>query len=105
MDKKEIIPRIVEKIKTKYKPQKIIIFGSYAWGKPSKDSDVDLLIIKSTKEKHRERALKVRRLLSEENALVGLDIMVYTPEEFAQRIKMGDSFLSQILRKGDIQYG
>jgi len=67
--------------------------------RPTKDSDIDLFIIKRTKKNHRERALQIRRLLREENALVGMDIIVYTPEEFAERIGIGVSFLSKILRK------
>ncbi|MCX6750959.1 MAG: nucleotidyltransferase domain-containing protein [Candidatus Pacearchaeota archaeon] len=45
MNEKEILLRIVEKIKKNYQTQKIIVFGSYAWGRPTKDSDVDLFII------------------------------------------------------------
>ena len=105
MDKKEIITRVVEKIKTWYPPQKIILFGSYAWGNPTKDSDLDLLIVKETTEKHRKRSLKIRKILSEENGLIGMDILVYTPEELSKRIEMGDSFLSKILRKGKVLYG
>jgi len=105
MDRKQIIKKIAEKVRRQYHPQKIIVFGSYAWGNPTRDSDVDLLIIKETNEKHRERSLKVRRILSEENALVGIDILVYTPEEFAKRIEMEDSFLSKILKRGKVLYG
>ncbi len=105
MDKKEIITRIAEKIKTQYQPQKIILFGSYAWGNPVKDSDLDLLIVKETNEKHRKRSLNVRRILSEENALVGMDILVYTPQELSERMETGDSFLSKILREGEVLYG
>lgn len=105
MDKKGILLRVVEKIKKNYQPQKIIVFGSYAWGRPTKDSDIDLFIIKRTKKNHRERALQIRRLLREENALVGMDLLVYTPEEFAKRIEIGDSFLSEILKKGKVLYG
>ncbi|MCM8831842.1 MAG: nucleotidyltransferase domain-containing protein, partial [Candidatus Omnitrophica bacterium] len=100
MDKKEIINRIIEKVKTQYQPEKIIIFGSSVWGKPKKDSDIDLFIVKKTNEKHRERALKVRRILREENALVGIDILVYTPEELAKRLEIADSFINKIIKKG-----
>lgn len=103
--RKEIITRIVKKLKAQYEPEKIILFGSYAWSKPGKDSDIDLLIVKKVNQKHRERALTVRRILSEENALVGLDILVYTPEEIAQQLKIGDSFITQIFRKGKVLYG
>ena len=45
-DIREILNRIIDKIKIHYQPEKIILFGSYAWGNPTKDSDVDLLIVK-----------------------------------------------------------
>lgn len=105
MDKKEIIAKISEKIKTQYQPQRIILFGSHASGNAREDSDIDLLIIKETEEKHRERLLKVRRILREENRLIGIDILVFTPEELSNRIKMGDSFISDILEKSITIYG
>ena len=105
MDKKEIITRIVEKIRIQYQPQKIILFGSYAWGNPTQESDVDLLLVKETNEKQRKRYLTIRRILSEENGLIGMDILVYTPEELLKRIEIGDSFLSQILSRGEVLYG
>ena len=105
MHKKQLIRRIVDKIKANYKPQKIILFGSHAWGNPGRDSDLDLLIIKETDEKPRQRFLGVRRLLREENGLIGIDILVYTPREFSGRIEMGDSFLSMVLRRGEVLYG
>jgi predicted nucleotidyltransferase len=100
-----VINRIIEKIKMYYQPEKIIMFGSYAWGKPTKDSDVDLLIVKKTNQKHRQRMLMVRRLVSEENGLVGIDILVYTPQEIKERLKINDSFISKIFKKGETVYG
>jgi predicted nucleotidyltransferase len=100
-----VIGRIIEKIKMHYQPEKIIMFGSYAWGNPTKDSDVDLLIVKKTNQKHRQRMLTVRRIVSEENGLVGIDILVYTPEEIRERLKINDSFISKIFKKGEIIYG
>lgn len=105
MDKKEIITKITEKIRTQYNPQEIILFGSYAYGNPGKGSDLDLLIIKETNEKYRERALSVRRILSEENGLIGLDILVYTPKEIAKRMEVGDSFLTKVFKEGVVLYG
>lgn len=105
IESKQLIYAMAEKIKKEYGPEKIILFGSYAWGQPEKDSDVDLFIIKETNQKHRQRMLTVRRLLSEENSLVGMDILVYTPQEVSERLKIGDSFISKILNKGDVLYG
>ena len=70
MNGKEVVNRIVEKIKMQYQPEKIILFGSYAWGNPTKDSDIDLLIVKKTNQKHRQRMLTVRKIVSEENGRI-----------------------------------
>jgi predicted nucleotidyltransferase len=105
MDNKELITKITEKIKRYYDPQEIILFGSYSNGRQERDSDLDILIIKETNEKYRERTLKVRRILSEENSVIGMDIIVYTPEEISKRMEIGDSFLSNILNEGIVLYG
>ena len=105
MDNKELIAKITEKIRMYYNPQEIILFGSYSNGRQERDSELDILIIKETKEKYRERTLKVRRILSEENSVIGMDIIVYTPEEIKKRMEIGDSFLSKILNEGIVLYG
>jgi len=105
MNTEEIISKITEKLRLHYNPKEIILFGSYAIGKSHKESDLDLLIIKDTDEKFRQRILNVRRILTEENGLVGLDILVYTPDEIARRMEMGDSFLTKIMREGVVIYG
>lgn len=104
MNKAEIITAVAKKIETQYHPQKIILFGSYAWEEPEEDSDLDLFIVKDTDEKPRKRALHVRRILDEENSLIGLDILVYTPEELSKRMSIDDSFISRILTEGKILY-
>ncbi|MBI5286518.1 MAG: nucleotidyltransferase domain-containing protein [Deltaproteobacteria bacterium] len=86
---------MAEKIKREYKPEKIILFGSFAWGKPDRHSDIDLFIIKKTKERHIDRSVKIREILDEENGMFALDTIVYTPEEVKQRIKIGDPFIKK----------
>ncbi|MBI5166241.1 MAG: nucleotidyltransferase domain-containing protein [candidate division NC10 bacterium] len=61
---KKIILEIVEKIKKEYQPSRIILFGSYVYGKPDKDSDIDLLIIKDTQDRPIDRRVTVRRIVS-----------------------------------------
>jgi uncharacterized protein len=102
---REIIRRMVEKIKREYHPQKIILFGSYAWGKPTQESDIDLFIIKNTTASRIDRAVKVRTILDEENAQFPLDVLVYTPEEIKRRLEIEDDFVIEILEKGEILYG
>jgi predicted nucleotidyltransferase len=102
---KEIINRMVEKIKSEYQPEKIILFGSYAWGKPTKHSDIDLFIIKNTTARRIDRAVEVREILDEENAMFPLDVLVYTPDEIKRRLEIEDDFVKDIIDKGKILYG
>ncbi|MDP2939977.1 MAG: nucleotidyltransferase domain-containing protein [Candidatus Omnitrophota bacterium] len=104
-DVKNTILTIVEKIKKEYQPEKIILFGSYAWGNSSKDSDIDLFIIKKTNERHIDRWLKVRKIVYQENLRIPFEPLVYTPEEVQIRLQIGDSFIKQILNKGEVLYG
>lgn len=76
---KVILSEIVEKLKSEYKPLKIILFGSYAYGNPVEDSDIDLLILRNTN-------------------------LVYTPDELEERLGMGDDFIKEIIQKGVILY-
>lgn len=96
---------MVEKIKTEYEPEKIILFGSYCWGKPTKDSDIDLCIVKNTNERHIDRIIKVREIIDAENREVSLDVLVYTPEEIGERLKASDGFIKAIFEKGEVIYG
>jgi predicted nucleotidyltransferase len=96
------IKKIVQQIKEKYTPEKIILFGSFAWGKPTKDSDVDLLIIKKTKKDHYQRIPQVRSYLH--NIDQAFDILVMTPKEIDKRLKLGDFFIEDIIKKGKVLY-
>lgn len=101
MATQEQIQEITNKIAREFKPEKIILFGSYAWGKPTKDSDVDLFIVKKTKKPRLNRQLEVRRLI---NGEIAADILVYTPKETQKRIEMRDFFINDILTKGKTLY-
>lgn len=102
---KGIIKKISGKIQREYHPEKIILFGSYAWGKPRKHSDIDLFIIKKTKARHIDRSVEIRKILDEENRIVALDPIVYTPGETKERLKIGDDFIKKIMTKGTVLYG
>ncbi|HLE14766.1 MAG TPA: nucleotidyltransferase domain-containing protein [Anaerolineales bacterium] len=96
------LPQAIERIAHELKPEKIILFGSYAYGKPDPDSDVDLLIIMETGEPTRERTWKVSRLLIPRRFPV--DILVRTPEEIEQALEQGDFFIQEILERGSVLY-
>ncbi|MBN1592314.1 MAG: nucleotidyltransferase domain-containing protein [Candidatus Coatesbacteria bacterium] len=100
----ELITGIVERLTAAYRPQKVILFGSYARGDARADSDIDIFIIKDTKERMIDRCIEVRRLLSDPDRLIGLEIMVFTPDEVSQRLEVGDQFVREVLQEGKILY-
>ena len=76
----EQINAVVERIVSSVHPEKIILFGSYANGQPTKDSDLDLLIIKESEIPKIERNRRVRRLLKE--FYFPVDIFIKSPQEY-----------------------
>lgn len=98
---KEKIKNITDLIVKKYKPEKIILFGSYAWGKPGIDSDVDLFIVKKTKNT-RELARKIDGSIFPRP--FPIDLIVYKPNQVKKRKEMGDFFINDILNKGKVLY-
>jgi predicted nucleotidyltransferase len=103
VDLSKEIEDITQQIVTKYKPEKIILFGSAARGEIVPDSDVDFLIIK--KETPHYGADRIRELSRMIERNVPLDLLVYRPEEFEARLKMGDPFLKAIIKEGKVLYG
>jgi uncharacterized protein len=99
---KKEIRRAVDKIKTQYKPEKIIVFGSFASDHVTPDSDIDFFIIKRTTKPRRERQREVSRILIDRE--VPLDILVFTPAETERRKRMGDPFILDILNSGKLVY-
>jgi len=95
------INEVAQTIGRNFRPEKIILFGSYAWGKPGQDSDVDLFIIKETKNT-RETARQISRSVFPRP--FPIDFIVYTPAQTEKRKKMGDFFVKNILEKGQIIY-
>ena len=97
----EVINQIAQEIAENFKPNRIILFGSYAYGSPRPESDVDLLVIIDTTLRPSMQARLIRQFL---NPLFGLDLIVYTPEILDQRLKWGDDFLKDIISRGKILY-
>ena len=92
----------IQKIADELKPEKIILFGSYAYGLPKPHSDVDLLIILKTNASLKDRSWKVSRLLLPRPFPV--DILVKTPKEVEKGLRSGDFFLKEILTRGKVLY-
>ena len=95
---------IVMKIEKQYHPEKIILYGSYAYGNPREDSDIDLLIIKDTDEQPIDRRVAVRRIISDPTRLIPVETIVITPTELKERQRIGDQFLEEIFTKGEVLY-
>jgi predicted nucleotidyltransferase len=102
---KKIINEIVDGIIKGYKPKKVILFGSYAYGKPSEDSDIDLLIIKNTDKKPIDRWIEVKRLLRDRKRMLPVAPLVYTEKEIEERIAIRDFFVEEIFEKGEVLFG
>lgn len=97
------IKEIAEKIKEKYQPERIILFGSYAYGTPTPESDIDVLIIKNTTERPIDRRVLVRRIVDIREP-VSFSPIVITPVELSSRLEAGDQFLKMVIKKGEVLY-
>lgn len=97
---RQIVTRIVEQ----YWPEKIILFGSYAYGEPDDGSDVDLLIVKETDQRPIDRRITVRRIVHASRRGMPFSPLVITPQELAQRLEIGDPFYHEIVDRGKVQY-
>jgi predicted nucleotidyltransferase len=84
-----------------YSPDKVVLFGSYATGVATEDSDVDLLVLMPHAGKASAQALDIRRNLRRN---FPLDLIVQAPEEAARRVQGGDPFLTEALGQGRTLY-
>lgn len=94
------VQTIINQLKS-YRPEKIILFGSYAYGQPEEDSDVDLLVIKKTRDHFHERQKKARILLK---TTTPVDIFIFTPEEF-EKAKQSNLLIKEAVEMGKTVYG
>jgi len=95
------IKRLCEEIAREFHPQKIILFGSHAYGKPQWDSDVDLLVIMRFKGRHTSKAIEILNRL---NPSTALDLLVRTPRQVEKRLAMEDFFIREIIERGKVMY-
>jgi len=95
------LKKIVASLKEKYHPEKIILFGSMASGNITETSDIDLLIIKETPKGFFDRLDEVALLCDYE---VGIDFVVYTPEEYELACRENLFVREEIMKKGEVIY-
>lgn len=95
-----VIRRYVRAIAEQFRPEKIILFGSHAYGTPHEDSDVDLLVVMPGRNQH-DQAVRIRWQLA---APFPLDLIVRTPKQINWRLREGESFLTSVMGKGKVLY-
>ena len=96
------ISGIVDRIVESFAPEKVILFGSYAYGNATPDSDLDLLVIMETDLPAAERNRKVSRLLRPRR--MPMDIVVKNPLEIQRSLRRVDPFIHEVLQKGIVLY-
>ncbi len=96
------IRAVARKIGRQLRPKKVILFGSYAYGHPNLDSDVDLFVIMPSRRHPCERAAEVSRLIDPRPFPV--DILVRTPKEVRRRLSLGDPFIQEVMSRGKVLY-
>ncbi|MBI4707632.1 MAG: nucleotidyltransferase domain-containing protein [Candidatus Omnitrophica bacterium] len=97
----EELSRIIQVLTRNYEPEKVILFGSLADDNLHEWSDIDLLIIKKTTKRPIDRVLEACRLI---NPRIGIDLFIYTPDEFDTLVQEKFSFLTNIAKRGKVLY-
>ena len=95
------IKAFVQQVVAQFHPQRIILFGSYAYGRPTADSDVDLLVILPHEGHAAVQAAKIRKTV---RAGFPMDLVVRSPQTIRQRLAMGDFFIKDVLKRGKSLY-
>src|SRR2546428_694304 len=102
MISRQKIRRYCDAIAREFKPKKLILFGSYAYGSPTEDSDVDVLVIMPrARVRGRRPSLESRRGIS---AGFPVDVLVREPRDITKRLRWRDSFIGEIIEKGRGMY-
>ena len=95
------IRELTSQIARAFNPDKIILFGSHAYGQASSDSDVDILVVLRFEGKPVRKAIEIRNRV---NAELPLDLIVRTPEQLADRLSQNDWFIREIVERGRTLY-
>lgn len=93
------IRAFARKIAAEFKPRRIILFGSYANGKQTEDSDVDILVVMKCTMHPVDQSIEIRRRI---RSGFPLDLLVYQPTELSERLRQGDFFLQEIVERGAV---
>ena len=103
MVNRQDIQATCDDIVREFAPLQVILFGSYAYGIPTEDSDVDLLVVMPIpKSEFRNKAVEIRQRIPYR---FSMDLLVRSPEEIAYRVSYNDWFLREITEKGKLLHG
>ena len=103
-DIEPILKEIVEVLVRDYQPETIILYGSYAYGNPTRHSDIDLFIVKETPLRWVDRFVAVKEIIFNPDRGIPVSPNVLTPKELAERLRMHDSFFEEIIAEGRTLY-
>ena len=95
------IRRYARQIVERFHPDQVILFGSYAYGKPTLESDVDLLVVMPHEGRGVEKAIEIRLKV---RAPFPMDLLVRSPEKIRERLALGDWFIEDVLNQGEVLY-
>src|SRR5207237_7174714 len=96
----QVIRRFAHRVAAQFRPDKIVLFGSYAYGTPHPDSDVDILVVMPARNQH-DQAVRIRLAVP---APFPMDLIVRTPKNLEWRLRERESFHTEIMTKGKILY-
>jgi predicted nucleotidyltransferase len=94
----EAVGRTIAK---EFRPWRIVLFGSYARGTPTPDSDVDLLVVMPFRGRSAAKSAEIRLRV---RVPFAMDVLVRTPQSVRRRLAMGDQFLRDVLGQGKVLY-
>jgi predicted nucleotidyltransferase len=98
---RKAIARLCKRIADQFSPERIILFGSRAYGRARRDSDVDLLVVMRYRGMSMRKAAEIRNRVEPE---FPVDLIVRSPRELEKRTALGDQFIGEIVRKGLVLY-
>ncbi len=104
-DIEPILKEIVEILVRDYQPELIILYGSFAYGNPTRHSDIDLFIVKETEKNRIDRYVEAAGLIFDPKRRIPIQPLVVTPSELQTRLDIGDHFIKEVLTKGERLYG
>ncbi|MCB9365773.1 MAG: nucleotidyltransferase domain-containing protein [Calditrichaeota bacterium] len=95
------IQKFCDEVVEKFHPEKVILFGSYAYGDPTEDSDVDIFVLMDHEGRELDAMTKIR---TETQHRFPMDLVVRSPQTLKQRLEWNDWFLWDIVHKGKVLY-